>query len=288
MAKMMITGATGELGGLVINHLLKNKKNPLKQLVALARKDSKHLANKGIEVEIATYDDIDSLNGAFSNIDKLLIIPTQELDTAIRMQQLINVLVAAKNNAVKHIVYVSFSKPEEKLFGVEDIDIAVEHILFAYKIPYTILRNPVYFDELRHDIKIAKETGKLLSATKDKKFNYSLKTDLALAIATVLTEDGHQNKLYDLSSDELMNYSELAEILTTILDTRIIYEEKSGQQVIDNMIHHGVEEPAANLLVNYFHTLIAENKFDYTSNDLKKLLNGCVTSKKDAVKSLLN
>lgn len=288
MGKILITGATGELGGLTIDHLIENKKVPKNQIVALARRHNEKLSSKGVEVRIGDYEDIESLETAFKGIDKLFLISTQELYTPLRMKQLINAVLSAKKNEVKHIVFVSFSKPEKKLFEIEDVDIAIEHMIYALEIPYTIMRNPVYFDELRHDLKIAKEAGVLLSATKGKSFNYSLKSDLALANATVLTEEGHINKLYDLSHNELMTYQELAEILSDITQKKIDYQEKSEEEVIANMINHNISKEAADLLVGYFHRLISENEFNYTSNDLVKLLGNSISSKKEAVLSLLS
>lgn len=286
--KILITGATGELGGLTLEHLLKMKNIKKEQVVAMARKENKNLSNKGIEIRIGSYDDRESLNKAFSGIEKLLVISSPSLDNAHRLQQLINVIMSAKDNKVEHIIFVGLADAEKRLFGLEDVDMAMEHMILALGIPYTFMRNPVYLNELRYDLHTAMKTGKLISATKGKEINYVIKSDLALANAIVLSEDNHKNRIYDLRSNELITYPEIAAILSDITGKTIPYEEKSVEEVITHLEDAGIYKDSIELLVNSFHKLISENQFTDTSNDLVKLLGEELSSKKEAILSLLD
>lgn len=288
MSKIMITGATGELGGLTIQHLLQKKNISKDQVVALVRKNNENLSQKGIELRIGDYDDVESLDIAFKGIEKLLVISSPSLDNSVRLQQLLNVIFTAKKNSVEHIVFVGLANSEKRLFGLEDVDMAIEHVIMALGITYTIMRNPVYLDEALYDFRIALKTGKLFSATNGKEFNFVLKSDLALANATVLSEDGHKNKIYDLSNDELMTYPELAMIMSEISGKEVIYQEKTEEEVILNMVNSNSNKEAAELLVKSFHRLISKNQFIDTSTDLKKLLGKNKSTKKQAIYSLLN
>lgn len=288
MGKIMITGATGELGSLTLGHLLNKKNISKEQVVALARKQNENLSNKGIEVRIGSYEDRESLDKAFSGIEKLLIVSSPALNNAQRLEHQFNVVMAAKKNNVEHIVNVGLANPEKRTFALEDVDMATEHMIQAIGIPYTFMRNPVYLNELKHDFQLAIKAGRLLSATQDKAFNYVLKSDLALANATVLSQDGHQNKIYDLSSHELITYSEIAEILSQIAGRTIAYEEKTAEEVISHLADANINKEAAEMLVNSFQILIAKNQFTETATDLKKLLGEKLSSKKEAVLSLLD
>lgn len=288
MGKILITGATGELGGLTLEHLLKMKNISKEQVVALARKQNENLSNKGIELRFGDYDDSESLDKAFRGIEKLLVISSPSLDNARRLQQLFNVIMSAKKNKVEHIVFVGLADAEKRLFGLEDVDMAIEHMILALGISYTFMRNPVYLNELLFDLQTAMKTGKLMSATKGKGFNYVVKNDLALANATVLSEDGHQNKIYDLRNNELMTYPEIATALSDIAGKTILYEEKADEEVIAHLVDANVDKESAELLVNSFQKLISENRFTDISNDLAKLLGENISSKKDAILSLLD
>ena len=285
--KILITGASGGLGGLTLDYLLNMKNIKREQVVALARKKTPDLLSKGIEVRIGDYADRGSLDKAFNGIERLLVIPSPVLDNVQRLQQQFNVVMAAKKNNVGHIIYVGLADAEKRLFALEDVDIATEHMILAMGMSYTFMRNPVYLDVLQYDLQVAMKTGRLLSATKNKPFDYVVKRDLALANATVLSQDGHKNKIYDLRNHELYTYAEIAEILSYISGKMIANEEKSAEEVIAHLVDASIDKQAAEMLVNSFQKPIARNQFTDTSNDLKKLLGSSVSSKKDAIESLL-
>src|SRR5688572_7812207 len=104
---ILITGATGQLGKSTIELLL--KKLPANKIAALARDKNKAagLKAKGIDVRPGNYDDKASLVAAFQGIDKLFFISGN--DVAIRQKQHENVIKAAKEAGIKHIVYTSFA-----------------------------------------------------------------------------------------------------------------------------------------------------------------------------------
>ncbi|MEC1304894.1 SDR family oxidoreductase [Lysinibacillus capsici] len=274
MTKILVTGASGNLGSLTIEHLLNEKNVPAHQIVALVRdkKRAEHLSSKGVELRVGTYDDIDSLEKAFVGVDKLLIVSSPVLDNVKRLKQQYNVVMAAKSAEVKHIVLVSLADADTRVFGLEDVDMATEHMIRAVDIPFTFMRNSVYLDEVMFDLKSAVQKGKLISSTKGKEFNFVLRSDLALANATVLSEEGHENKIYELVSSELISYPKIASILSDLSGKTIEYKETSEDEVIKNLIDSGVNKEAAEMLVHSFQKNIAEEQFQSSSNDLAKLI----------------
>ncbi|MFP7312140.1 SDR family oxidoreductase [Bacillus safensis] len=274
MSKILVTGATGNLGNLTIQHLLNEKKVPTSQISALVRSEKKgeDLASKGIELRIGSYDDFNSLREAFTGIDKLLVVSSPDLDNVNRLKQHYNVVMAAKKAEVKHIVLVSLSDAETRVFGLEDVDMATEHMIRAVDIPFTFMRNSVYLDEVMSDLKYAVQTGTLTSVTKGKGFNFVLRSDLALANATVLSEEGHENKIYELVSPELFDYPTIASILSEVSGKNIEYKEGTAEEVINNLVNAGVSKEAAEMLVHSFQGNIAKGKFQFTESDLPKLI----------------
>lgn len=289
MGKILITGATGNLGSLTIHHLLTTRKVPANKVIGLVRsiKNADKLSKLGIELRTGSYDDLESLKVAFTDVEKILIISSPELDNVKRLQQQLNVVRAAKESKIKHIHLVSLADAENRVFDLEDVDMATEHMIRATNIPYTFLQNGVYFDEIRYDINSAIKNKKLISATKNQKFNYVLRNDLALVNATVLSENNHQNKTYKLVNNELTTYKEIANILTDITGTSIPYLEKNKSEVAENLIKFGLPEEYAEPFVEMFQGSISEKKFESTSDDIVKLIGNKKTSLKDSINFLI-
>ncbi|MFE6077030.1 NmrA family NAD(P)-binding protein [Paenibacillus sp. NPDC057886] len=289
MDKIMITGATGNLGGWTINHLLNNKGIPANQIITLVRdkKKAEHLAEKGIELRTGTYDDLNSLQSAFQGISKLLFISSAELDNAKRLEQNHNVVMAAKSAQVEYIAFVGVADPDLRIYGLEDVDLATEHAIRAVNIPFTFMRNSTYLDEIASDLKSAAKNGTLVSSTNGKRFNFVLRKDLALANATVLTEENHKNKTYELIRSKSITFPEIASVLSRILGTEISYKESPSDLTIKNLKDSGVDDTVAYFLVSTFHKAIADENFLTTSNDLERLLGDQLTSLDQSIESLL-
>ncbi|WP_411343889.1 NmrA family NAD(P)-binding protein [Paenibacillus sp. WLX1005] len=289
MNKIMITGATGKLGGWTIDHLLNVKGIPAEQIIALVRNEqkAKPLAEKGIEIRVADYEDLNALKIAFQQVNKLLFISSLELDNAKRLDQNHNVVMAAKAAEVNHVIFVGVANPELKTYGLEDVDLATEHSILAVNLPFTFMRNGTYLDEIYPDLHAAVQHGELISPTNGKGFNYVLRKDLALANATVLTQKGHEGKIYELVRSELINFPQLATILSNVVNKEIPYKEASNHITIKKLIESGVKEAHAESLVNVFHKAIADGMFQNTTNDLEKLVGDQLTPLDQSIESLL-
>ncbi len=100
---ILITGASGQLGSVIIDFLLKKIKPS--QIVGLVRDENKasFLKEKGINIRVGNYDDKESLEKAMVGIDKVLLIAGT--DENKRVQQHKNVIDAAKNAGIKFISY---------------------------------------------------------------------------------------------------------------------------------------------------------------------------------------
>jgi NAD(P)H dehydrogenase (quinone) len=132
-----ITGATGQLGRLVVAALKKKTKD----FVALARSADK-AKELGVPVRVADYDKPDTLKSALAGIDTLLLISASEFGK--RAAQHKNVLAAAKQNGVKRIVYTSILHADTSTIGLAAEHRATEAEIKASGIPHTFLRNGWY------------------------------------------------------------------------------------------------------------------------------------------------
>lgn len=137
-----ITGATGQLGALAVEELLKTVK--ASELVAIVRNPAKAdaLAQKGVVVRQADYGDQAALTAALSGVEKLLLVSSSEVGQ--RAAQHRNVINAAKAAGVKFIAYTSLLHADKSPLGLHVEHVETEKMLADSGIPYALLRNGWY------------------------------------------------------------------------------------------------------------------------------------------------
>lgn len=140
--KIIVTGATGSLGVLVVQHLL--RKVPAGHIAAVARNLQKAapLAELGIEIRQGDYNDPQSLQEAFKDGTKLLFISSPETDDSLRVVQHAHVVKAARDAGIRHIAYTGFAFAKDNPFAL--VHLATEYAIRAAKLPFTFLRNGGY------------------------------------------------------------------------------------------------------------------------------------------------
>ncbi|WP_298141939.1 NAD(P)H-binding protein [uncultured Acinetobacter sp.] len=118
---ILVTGATGNLGQHVVKQLQQHL--ALNEFAVLARSEQKAAAyvKQGIQVVYADFNQPETLQAAFQNIDKLLLISTMEHN---RFEQHKNVINAAKSVGVKHILYTGLSIQNIETSAVKDLMIS--------------------------------------------------------------------------------------------------------------------------------------------------------------------
>ncbi|MEC0267817.1 SDR family oxidoreductase [Paenibacillus anseongense] len=282
--KIIVTGATGQLGNLVIQHLL--KKIPASQVIAVVRNLEKAaaLAALGIEVRLADYNVPESLHNAFRLGTKLLFISSSESDDTLRVVQHANVVKAARDQKMQHIAYTSFAFAEDNPFA--RVHLATENAIHTTRIPYTFLRNGGYTEFfINSSLKTVIENGTILTNTNNRKVNSVSRSDLALAAATVLIEEGHENKTYNLVSNTPWSFDDLAEILSEISGKSVIHQSVSYEEEKSLLVQAGLPKSAAETTAFIYRT-IAEGQMERTTDDLQQLI-GFQTPIKELVEKAL-
>lgn len=283
-----ITGATGQLGNFVIKHLL--KKIPANQIVAVVRNTEKaaSLLSLGVEIRYGNYMDPASLVKAFSGISKLLLISSPDaFDETLRMVQHANVIRAAKNAGVGHICYTGTAFAEEATFGPALLHLATEYAIRASRLNYTFLRDTLYTELfIGPDLVKSIDSGIIVTNTANCKINSVTRNDLALAHATVLTQTGHENKTYNLVSNQPWTFDELAQILSDLAHKKVVHKSGSFDEAKDYLIKSGFTEPRATGRASIYNQ-VATGEWAKKSDDLRMLI-GKETPLKETVKQVLN
>ena len=164
---LLVTGATGQLGKLVLDQLLGSGVEPAR-IIATSRETAKlaDYAAKGVKTRAADFDDPASLESAFAGADRILIISTDALDQpGKRLKQHLAAVAAAKKAGAKHILYTSMPSPETSVIPFAPDHLGTENAIKATGIPYTILRNGWYMENLFMALPHALETGQWYSSS---------------------------------------------------------------------------------------------------------------------------
>jgi NAD(P)H dehydrogenase (quinone) len=268
---IIVTGATGQLGGVVVEDLL--TRVPAAELAVVARDPARaaDLAERGVEVRTGDYDDPESLRTAFVGADVLLFVSSPDTTPGVRPRQHGNVVDAAKAAEVGRVVYTSAIGAQDGPGFLADHTIT-EALLHGSGLPHTLLRNTFYMEALVNaGLRGAVAAGELLGADGGQPVNFATIRDLGLAASATLTGDGHDGAVYELRGD-VWTLPELAATLSDVAGTPVVHRAVA------------VEDLGP---IGFVHQLIASGLFAEPSGDLEKLLGHPATSLSEAVEAAL-
>jgi NAD(P)H dehydrogenase (quinone) len=284
---ILVTGATGQYGKAVIDFLLQKGTQP-DTISALARDAAKaaDLSARGITVRVGDYRDYDSLVEAFKGVDKLLLVSSSDMED--RSGQHINAIKAATEARVNHIIYTSFQRKNEvnsPIQMISEAHLVAEREIKASGLTYTILQNGLYADNLPWFLgEKVLETGIFMPAG-NTKASYTTRLDMAEAGANILLGKGHENKIYQVASNENVSFPEIAAMLSEISGKTIPYVDPTLPEFIETLTKAGVPDMYVGMLAG-FGDAIRQGEFNFDNNDLNRLLNREAGSLKDYLKSV--
>src|SRR5438067_1524280 len=142
---IVVTGATGHLGRLIVESLLR-RGVPADGIVAVGRDVTKiaDLGDRGVVVRHADYDDPDSLRSAFAGAEKLMFVSGSEVGRRVAQHR--NVVAAATAAGVGLVVYTSIPKADTVGMRLADEHRVTEQEIIANGLPYVFLRNSWYLE----------------------------------------------------------------------------------------------------------------------------------------------
>ncbi len=240
-----ITGATGQLGRLVIQSLL--KKLPADQIVAAVRSPEK-AADLGVQARKADYSQPATLQAAFQGIDKLLLISSSEVGQ--RAAQHRAVIDAAKAAGVQLIAYTSILRADSSPLALAGEHAETEALLKASGIPFVLLRNGWYTENYAASVPAAVQHGAVLGSAKDGRIASAARADYADAAAAVLLADGQAGKVYELAGDTSYTLSELAAEIARQSGKPVVYKDLPEADYKAALVQVGLPEGFAALLAD--------------------------------------
>lgn len=271
---ILVTGANGHLGGSIIRHLLA-KGTKASNIAAMVRSKEKaeELSKTGINIVVGDYNNVDSMLQAFKGIDKLVLVSSSEIEN--RSQQHINAVNAAAEAGVKHVLYTSFERKNESdsspIAFVAKSHIDAEEQLKTKGLTYTIFRNNLYADMLPMFMgEKVLETGVFFPAG-NTPVAFTMRDDMAEAIANVVLSSGHENKVYGISSNERLNFTQVAELISELSGKDVKYLNPDNHVYQGALKQAGVPEHFVAMFAGFAEAM-KQGEFDTAQSDLPSLL----------------
>lgn len=230
-----VTGATGQLGRLVVEKL--KQKVPASDIVALVRSPAK-ASDLGVTARAADYTKPEILDAALAGVDTLLLISSNEIGQ--RAVQHKNVIDAAKKAGVKRIVYTSLLRADVSPLNLAEEHRQTEADLKASGIPFTILRNGWYSENYTGSVGGALAGGAFIGSAGDGKISAAPRLDYAEAAVAALTGKGHEGKTYELAGDTAWTLSDLAAEISKQTGKHIPYKNLPEADYAAVLAAHGV------------------------------------------------
>lgn len=233
---LLVTGANGQFAGWVIANLLEMV-GP-SNLAVCSRDPSseraQELAAKGVSVRVGDFDRPETLAGAMEGIDKVLVIPTYSVNS-VRLQQNLNALEAAKAAGVKHIVYPSFlgAGPDAMAEHSQLVHYPTEQAIQASGLTYTILRHALYADIMVDDLDQTLARGSLMRPGDKGASTYVAREDLGRSAATVMAEDGHENRIYSETMERSYTGADIAALISEVFEQPVRFESLSPEDWVE-------------------------------------------------------
>jgi NAD(P)H dehydrogenase (quinone) len=223
MSVMAITGASGQLGRLVIENLL--TRHPADHLVAVVRDPAKvaDLQARGVQVRVADYNHAEALVAALQGVDKLLLISSSEVGQ--RVPQHRQVITAAQQAGVGLVAYTSILHADRSPLGLAREHRETEALLRASGLPHVLLRNGWYTENYTASVPAALQYGAVLGSVGEGRIASAARADYAAAAATVLSRDDQAGQVYELAGDEAYTLSELAAEIARQSGKAVVYRD---------------------------------------------------------------
>jgi NAD(P)H dehydrogenase (quinone) len=286
MSKILVTGASGDIGRKTVLHLL--KKRPASDLIGLVRDPAKaeDLAALGVELRQGDYLDRESLTRAFAGVDKLMLTSTHAFTD--RKTAHANVIDVAVEAGVRHLVYMPIYHKAGSTFTMKEIteeDIFSIEKLRSSGLAYTLVQHPPFMEPaVMYAGPTAVETGVRVPAGNGK-FTAATRDDLAAAHATVLAEPGHEGKTYYLSGAPAVSWADIAGILSKIHGKDVPYIAISDEEYIQSMAALGFPDFVAPFILKWVQGM-NQGEWEEVTNDLETLIGRKPTTPAEYLRSV--
>ena len=264
--KIGVSGANGKLGRSTIANLIARGDH---EVVAISRTPDA-ISTAAVTTRFGDYDDPASLAGAYAGLDSLLIIPSADLRPDIRGAQFIRAIDAAVAAGVGRIVLVSAQGTRKVMTPsmANDYWIGEQHLI-ANAPNWTILRPSFHAEAMAQEAQLSAAHG-VLTGLGEESVAYVSRDDLAAAAAAVLTGEGHDGAIYQISGPERLTGREKAGHVSAVLGREIGFLVMDEAALRDGLNQAGIPATFVDAIIEGKREAASHN-YDYLSGDVERL-----------------
>lgn len=277
-----VTGATGQLGRLVIEELLSQGVSAAR--IAAVARDPQKASSLGVAVREADYFQPETLKKAFAGTQKLLFISSG--DTNERQQQHRNVVDAAAAAGVSQIIYTGILNAETTTIALAADHQATEGFIRDSGLPHVFLRNSWYLENYTSNLASALEHGVILGSAGEGRVAAAARSDLAAAAVAVLTSQDLTSRAYELGGDTPFTLAELAAEVARQTGKPVSYQDLPEAEYAAALKGFGLPEQYAHILADA-DSGIARGELTTASGDLSRLIGRPTTTLAAALSAVL-
>jgi NAD(P)H dehydrogenase (quinone) len=280
---IVVTGASGHLGRLVVQSLL--QKLPAREVVAAVRSPdkAKDLAARGVEVRVADYARPETLGPALAGAEKVLLVSSSEVGQ--RAAQHAAVVKAAKAAGVKLLAYTSILRAPTSRLVLAAEHQATEEAIRASGLAHVFLRNGWYLENYTEHLAPALQHGALVGSAGDGRIAAAARADYADAAVALLTGKV-EKEAYELGGDRPFTMAELAAEVSRHAGKAIAYRDLPPDQYRAVLTGAGLPPPVADVYVDA-DVQASKGDLDDASGELRRLIGRPTTPLADAVRAAL-
>lgn len=283
MTRIVITGASGQYGRSVTDSLITQGRAA--DLILISRSPAK-LADRtaqGCTVRYGDYDKPETLAAAVAGADKMLLISGTRVGA--RVVQHGAAISAAATAGVKHIAYTSFVGIDDEANPAEvrHDHIETERLIRASGMAFTMLRDAHYADAM---ILMAgpgvMASGQWVSNSGNGREAMVWRDDCAACAVAVLSGEGHENRIYNITGPELQDFAEVTALMAEITGRPLSYVPVDDEaqyamfdamgiprRPVDDQYVGGIPWNSDDMIT--FGRAIREGFLEVCSNDVEKL-----------------
>ncbi len=282
---IVIAGATGHLGRLVVENLLQ-RDVPAGDITAAGRDTTKikDLADRGVRVRAIDYDDPASLDDAFRGAARILLISASEVGQRARQHG--HAIDAAAAAGAGLLAYTSIAHADTTTLRLAAEHQATEAALRASGLDYVLLRHSWYLENYTAQIPAILQQGSLAGSAGDGRVSAATRADYAAAAATVLTSDGQAGRVYELGGDQAFTLAEVAAEISAQAGQPVSYRDLPVDEYTRLLVSVGLPQQAAATIADADRGL-ARGDLYVGGGQLRQLIGRPTTTLRDAVAAAL-
>ncbi len=263
MSKILVTGATGNVGSRIVR-LLAARGQAVR---AFARKGERARFDPQVEVVTGDYTDPESLRAALKGVSRVYILAAGHQ----LAQHEANLIDAVKAARVELVVKHSVSGAQYKATDIPRWHRAGEERIEASGLPFVFLRPGSFASNALGWAATIKEQGTVYGALGEASLPVIDPQDIAEVAATVLSTPGHAGKAYELTGPESLTTAQQVSLLGEVLGRPLKYVNVPDSAVREAMLGMGMPSPDVDAMVGLIQTLRSLGRIE-PSRDVKTLL----------------